>query len=72
MNFANADMVGHSGKWIHRTAVEVVDACLGESMRPCDARRPLDHHRNAESMIDPVTKGPHTSHDESGAVYCGG
>ena len=36
VNFANADMVGHSGK-IEPTikAVETVDACLGKSNRRC-------------------------------------
>ena len=67
MNFANADMVGHSGK-IEPTvrAVETVDACLG---RIHDALRRRNgawmitaDHGNAETMIDPVTKGPHTYH----------
>ena len=67
MNFANADMVGHSGK-IEPTvrAVETVDACLG---RMYDALRRRNgawiitaDHGNAETMIDPVTKGPHTYH----------
>jgi 2,3-bisphosphoglycerate-independent phosphoglycerate mutase len=67
VNFANADMVGHSGK-IPPTikGVETVDACLGEIY---DAVRQRGgamlvtaDHGNAEMMIDPVTGGPHTAH----------
>ncbi|MGH9492203.1 MAG: 2,3-bisphosphoglycerate-independent phosphoglycerate mutase, partial [Terriglobales bacterium] len=67
VNFANADMVGHSGK-IEPTvkAVETVDACLG---RIYDAVRHKGgallvtaDHGNAELMIDPATGGPHTAH----------
>ena len=67
MNFANADMVGHSGK-IEPTvkAVEVVDACLGQiydALRRKGGRWIITaDHGNAEIMIDPVTKGPHTYH----------
>jgi len=67
MNFANADMVGHSGK-IEPTvrAVEAVDACLGEiyaTMRRSGGSWIITaDHGNAEMMIDPVTKGPHTYH----------
>jgi 2,3-bisphosphoglycerate-independent phosphoglycerate mutase len=68
MNFANADMVGHSGKLAPTVqAVEAVDACLG---RIYSALREKPHfswiitadHGNAETMIDPATGGPHTYH----------
>ena len=67
MNFANADMVGHSGKMEPTVrAVEVVDGCLGRiyaSLRRAGGRWILTaDHGNAEPMIDPVTKGPHTYH----------
>jgi 2,3-bisphosphoglycerate-independent phosphoglycerate mutase len=67
MNFANADMVGHSGKMAPTVkAVEVVDACLGriyEALRRKGGRWIITaDHGNAEMMIDPVTKGPHTYH----------
>ncbi len=67
MNFANADMVGHSGKFEPTVrAVEVVDACLGgiyDSLRRAGGRWIITaDHGNAETMIDPVTKGPHTYH----------
>jgi 2,3-bisphosphoglycerate-independent phosphoglycerate mutase len=67
MNFANADMVGHSGK-LEATiqAVEAVDACLGrifQSLRPRGGAWIITaDHGNAETMIDPVTGGPHTYH----------
>jgi 2,3-bisphosphoglycerate-independent phosphoglycerate mutase len=67
MNFANADMVGHSGK-IEPTvrAVETVDACLGriyDALRRKGGRWIITaDHGNAEMMIDPVTHGPHTYH----------
>ena len=66
-NFANADMVGHSGK-IPPTvqAVETVDACLGEIYqavrRTGGAMLITADHGNAEVMIDPATGGPHTAH----------
>jgi 2,3-bisphosphoglycerate-independent phosphoglycerate mutase len=67
VNFANADMVGHSGK-IEPTvkAVEVVDACLGQIetavRRKGGAMLITADHGNAEMMIDPATGGPHTAH----------
>jgi 2,3-bisphosphoglycerate-independent phosphoglycerate mutase len=67
VNFANADMVGHSGK-IEPTvkAVETVDACLAriESavQRKGGAMLITADHGNAEMLIDPVTGGPHTAH----------
>jgi 2,3-bisphosphoglycerate-independent phosphoglycerate mutase len=67
VNFANADMVGHSGK-IPPTvrAVETVDACLGEiyeAVRHQSGTMLITaDHGNAEMMIDPATGGPHTAH----------
>ncbi|HTR48684.1 MAG TPA: 2,3-bisphosphoglycerate-independent phosphoglycerate mutase [Verrucomicrobiae bacterium] len=67
MNFANADMVGHSGKLEAAIkAVETVDACLGrifQALRPRGGAWIITaDHGNAETMIDPVTGGPHTYH----------
>jgi len=67
MNFANADMVGHSGKMAPTVqAVEAVDAGLGEiyaALRRSGGSWMITaDHGNAETMIDPVTKGPHTYH----------
>ncbi|MBV8208199.1 MAG: 2,3-bisphosphoglycerate-independent phosphoglycerate mutase [Acidobacteria bacterium] len=67
VNFANADMVGHSGK-IPPTikAVETVDACLGEIYKAVRGRGGAlvvtADHGNAEMMIDAATGGPHTAH----------
>ncbi len=66
-NFANTDMVGHTGS-IPATikAVETVDACLGrilEAARIGNARLIITaDHGNADLMIDPVTGEPHTAH----------
>jgi 2,3-bisphosphoglycerate-independent phosphoglycerate mutase len=67
VNFANADMVGHSGK-IEPTirGVETIDACLGRVYQALRERGGsmliTADHGNAELMVDPVSGGPHTSH----------
>jgi 2,3-bisphosphoglycerate-independent phosphoglycerate mutase len=67
VNFANADMVGHSGK-LEPTikAVETVDACLGRmelAVRSKGGAMLITaDHGNAEMMIDPASGGPHTYH----------
>ncbi len=67
VNFANADMVGHSGK-LEPTikAVETVDACLGRIYKTIRQQGGslliTADHGNAETMVDPVTGGPHTAH----------
>ena len=66
-NFANADMVGHSGK-LEPTikAIETVDAQLGRIYKAIKERNGswliTADHGNAEMMVDPVTGGPHTAH----------
>ena len=67
MNYANADMVGHSGKLeAALKAVEAVDAGLGriyEALKPHGGVWIITaDHGNAETMIDPITGGPHTYH----------
>jgi 2,3-bisphosphoglycerate-independent phosphoglycerate mutase len=66
-NFANCDMVGHSGRLdATMKAAEAVDACLGEVRQAVqDAGGVLlitADHGNAELMVDPETGGPHTFH----------
>jgi 2,3-bisphosphoglycerate-independent phosphoglycerate mutase len=67
MNYANADMVGHSGK-LEPTirACEAVDTGLGEIYKALKRHGGswlvTADHGNAESMIDPQTRGPHTYH----------
>jgi 2,3-bisphosphoglycerate-independent phosphoglycerate mutase len=67
MNYANADMVGHSGKLEAAIkAVEAVDAGLGRLYQALKPRGGVwiitADHGNAETMIDPITGGPHTYH----------
>jgi len=67
LNFANADMVGHTGSLPAAiAAVEAVDRGLGAI---ADAIRQVGgallvtaDHGNAEQMRDPATGGPHTAH----------
>jgi 2,3-bisphosphoglycerate-independent phosphoglycerate mutase len=66
-NFANADMVGHTGvPSAILQAVETVDHCLGRVLEAADATgtRVLvtADHGNCEMMVDPGTGGPHTAH----------
>jgi len=67
VNFANPDMVGHTGVLAAAIeAVKVVDHCLSEVYRTAMAHRTAlvvtADHGNCEMMIDPVTGGPHTQH----------
>jgi 2,3-bisphosphoglycerate-independent phosphoglycerate mutase len=67
INFANADMVGHTGN-LARTieAVEHVDRCLGwllKGFKQYNGRMIVTaDHGNAEQMIDERTGTPHTAH----------
>jgi 2,3-bisphosphoglycerate-independent phosphoglycerate mutase len=67
VNFANADMVGHSGQ-LEPTirGVETIDAQLGRVYqtlkRVGGSLLVTADHGNAEMMIDPITGGPHTAH----------
>jgi 2,3-bisphosphoglycerate-independent phosphoglycerate mutase len=67
MNYANADMVGHSGRLEAAIkAVETVDAGLAriyQTLKPRGGAWIITaDHGNAETMIDPATGGPHTYH----------
>ena len=66
-NYANADMVGHTGVLpAVIKAVETVDGCLARVLSSADKAgcRVLitADHGNSEMMIDPVTGGVHTAH----------
>ena len=67
VNFANPDMVGHTGK-LDKTieACQYVDTCLGWITKRVREARGITlltaDHGNAEQMIDPITGGPHTAH----------
>ena len=66
-NYANGDMVGHTGDFAAaKRAVETLDTCIG---RVVAAARSAGgevlvtaDHGNAEQMYDPVTRQPHTAH----------
>jgi 2,3-bisphosphoglycerate-independent phosphoglycerate mutase len=67
VNFANADMVGHSGVFLAAVrAVETVDQCLGQIITATLAAGGVvlvsADHGNAEEMIDRVTGEPMTAH----------
>lgn len=67
VNFANGDMVGHTGVLAAAVkAVETVDHCVGRivdaTMKQGGALVITADHGNCEQMIDPATGGPHTSH----------
>lgn len=66
-NYANPDMVGHTGDMTATIqAVEVVDACLKETITALLAQGGTAlitaDHGNAEKMVDQKTKDPHTAH----------
>jgi len=66
-NFANPDMVGHTGVFEAAVkAVEAVDDCLGRVLAALDPDRDVaivtSDHGNAEQMIDYDNGGPHTAH----------
>src|SRR5687767_3294971 len=66
-NYANGDMVGHTGSIpAVLKAVETVDACLARVVASAErvgARLLITaDHGNCEQMIDPQTGGPHTAH----------
>jgi 2,3-bisphosphoglycerate-independent phosphoglycerate mutase len=67
LNYANPDMVGHTGSLPAAIkAVETVDAALGRIAdaieRAGGALLVTADHGNCEMMRDPVTGGPHTAH----------
>jgi 2,3-bisphosphoglycerate-independent phosphoglycerate mutase len=67
LNFANPDMVGHTGVLSAGIrAVEVVDECLGRILAVAAEREGVvlvtADHGNADQMIDYATGGPHTAH----------
>jgi 2,3-bisphosphoglycerate-independent phosphoglycerate mutase len=67
VNFANPDMVGHTGK-LDKTieACQYVDTCIGKIAKSIGRERGTliitADHGNAEQMVDLMTGGPHTAH----------
>jgi 2,3-bisphosphoglycerate-independent phosphoglycerate mutase len=67
VNYANPDMVGHTGVLPAAVkAVETIDACLARAVDAVLARGGdvliTADHGNCEQMVDPVTGQPHTAH----------
>ncbi|MFT3913784.1 MAG: 2,3-bisphosphoglycerate-independent phosphoglycerate mutase [Anaeromyxobacteraceae bacterium] len=67
VNFANPDMVGHTGLLDAAVkAVKVVDECVGRLWQAARAQGMAmmitADHGNCEQMTDPVTGQPHTAH----------
>ncbi|QSZ27808.1 2,3-bisphosphoglycerate-independent phosphoglycerate mutase [Aceticella autotrophica] len=67
LNFANPDMVGHTGVFDAAVkAIETIDECIGRIVKAVEKTGGTilitADHGNAEEMIDPVTKKPHTAH----------
>ena len=66
-NYANGDMVGHTGVLAAAvSAVEAVDECLDRVLRTAEKARATvmvtADHGNCEVMVDPLNGGPHTAH----------
>jgi 2,3-bisphosphoglycerate-independent phosphoglycerate mutase len=66
-NYANCDMVGHTGIMEAAIkAVEAVDTCLGRVVKAMQAAGGevliTADHGNAETMLDLTTNQPHTAH----------
>ncbi|MBZ4646586.1 MAG: 2,3-bisphosphoglycerate-independent phosphoglycerate mutase [Petroclostridium sp.] len=67
LNYANCDMVGHTGVFEAAVkAVEAVDECIGRVVEAVQAQDGIilitADHGNSDQMIDYVTGGPHTAH----------
>ena len=67
LNFANCDMVGHTGDFNAAVkAVEAVDTCVGEVIDKIKEKGGIAlitaDHGNADQMYDPETKGAFTAH----------
>ena len=67
LNFANPDMVGHTGNLDAAIkAVEVIDECVGKIVKAIESQKGnliiTADHGNAEQMIDYSTGEPHTAH----------
>ena len=67
LNYANTDMVGHTGSLTAAIkAVEAVDECVGKVVKLVESKQGnlliTADHGNAEQMIDYKTGEPHTAH----------
>ncbi|MFN3630027.1 MAG: 2,3-bisphosphoglycerate-independent phosphoglycerate mutase [Casimicrobiaceae bacterium] len=78
VNYANGDMVGHTGVLAAAVkAVETLDACLARALAAAEAAGVevliTADHGNCEQMFDPAANQPHTQHttDRVPCVYIG-
>ncbi len=67
LNYANPDMVGHTGSMPAAVkALETLDVCLARLLAALQNVGGVGlltaDHGNCEQMFDPGTKGPHTAH----------
>ena len=67
LNYANPDMVGHTGNLPAAIkAIETIDECVGKVVEAINAQKAnlliTADHGNAEQMIDYKTGEPHTAH----------
>lgn len=74
VNYANADMVGHSGNFEATVqAIEALDKCVGVLKKKCDetgvAMIITADHGNADQMVY-TEGGVHTSHSDAEVPFC--
>lgn len=67
VNYANPDMVGHTGKFeATKAAIDTIDRCIGRMMSAADQHGQqlliTADHGNAEEMWDAKHQAPHTQH----------
>ena len=74
LNFANCDMVGHTGVFDCAVkAVETVDTCMGRVIDAVNAKGGIvcvtADHGNADQMVDPETKDVFTAHTTNAVPF---
>jgi 2,3-bisphosphoglycerate-independent phosphoglycerate mutase len=74
VNFANADMVGHTGNFEAAVkSIEAVDTCIGKLLKTCQAQNITmiltADHGNADQMVY-EEGGIHTSHSDAEVPFC--
>jgi 2,3-bisphosphoglycerate-independent phosphoglycerate mutase len=74
LNYANGDMVGHTGKLAAAiAAVEIIDQCVGRLVEAVRSHGGITcitaDHGNAEVMVDPLTGQPFTAHTTNAVPF---
>lgn len=75
INFANPDMVGHTGNFeATKKAIEIVDKLIGEIIFNCKDNNTsiiiTADHGNSEQMINPITKEEDKMHTTNFVPFC--